>query len=145
MEQESSVLAQNSRIPFALDESVSTIADLQFLAREVGFCGASLKSIKFGGLSALRSAVSFCNLHGLSVNLANKVAETSISSAALAHAAAALPSPEWGVSLTHSYLVTDVCTEPVVVAGGLVQVPSATPGLGIEVNERSVERFRVQL
>jgi len=78
----------------------------------------------------------------MKVNLACKIAESGIGSAAVLHLAAALPSLDWGVSLTSQYLGEDVLAKPLAFSDGHVQVPSG-PGLGIEVDEARVRRFSV--
>jgi len=46
------------------------------------------------------------------------------------------------VSLTHFYLAEDVVKNPLAIGDGLVRLPTG-PGLGVEVDEAQVERFRV--
>ena len=77
------------------------------------------------------------------MNIAAKIAESSISSAAALHLACAVPKADWGVSLTHFYLAEDIVKRPLPLKGGLVALPDG-PGLGIEVDEAAVERFRVR-
>jgi muconate cycloisomerase len=76
----------------------------------------------------------------MKVNLASKMAETGVSTAALLHLAAALPAVDWGVGLSSAYLTEDVLKQPLTVANGHITVPSG-PGLGIEVDEAKVRRF----
>ena len=57
--------------------------------------------------------------------------------------ACAVPKADWGVSLTHFYLAEDIVRQPLLLKGGLVALPDG-PGLGIEVDEAAVERFRVR-
>ena len=78
----------------------------------------------------------------LAVNVAAKIAESSIGSAAAIHLACAAPAVEWGVSLTHFYLAEDVARNPLAIDDGAVALPSG-PGLGVDVDETAVERFRV--
>ena len=72
----------------------------------------SLKLIKLGGITAAIEAGKLCQRLGLSVNIAAKIAESSISSAAALHLACAVPKADWGVSLTHFYLAEDIVTPP---------------------------------
>ncbi len=81
-----------------------------------------------------------CEKLGMKVNLASKMAETGVSTAALLHLAAALPAVDWGVGLSSPYLTDDIVKRPIVVANGHVSVP-AGPGLGIEVDEAKVRRY----
>ena len=53
-----------------------------------------------------------CNELGMHVNLACKIAESGIATAAVLHMAAAAPSLDWGVSLTSQYLAEDVLVSP---------------------------------
>ena len=78
----------------------------------------------------------------LSVNIAAKIAESSLASAAAVHLACAVPDVSWGVSLTHFYLAEDIVQRPVRICDGAVTLP-AGPGLGVEVDEAAVARVRV--
>jgi muconate cycloisomerase len=76
----------------------------------------------------------------MKVNLACKIAEAGVGTAALLHLAAAIPSLQWGVALTSTYLRDDILVQPLQYANGHVQVPSG-PGLGVEVDEERVRAF----
>jgi muconate cycloisomerase len=134
-------LTQLSPIPIGSDEGIHSLADIERHHR-CGAGGLSLKLIKLGGVSAALEAAQLCKRLGLSVNIAAKIAESSIASAAAVHLACAAPGIDWGVSLTHFYLAADIVTAALPIAVGKVALPSG-PGLGIEVNETAVERFRV--
>ena len=82
-----------------------------------------------------------CETLGWKVNLACKVAESSIEAAAILHLAAAVPSLDWGVSLSCQYLADDVCASPIKVIKGHAEVPRG-PGLGIEVDEAKVRKYQ---
>ena len=101
-----------------------------------------MKTIKLGGLRAVYRASLLCQRLGMKVNLACKIAESSIASAAVMQLAAALPELDWGVSLSSQYLSEDVVKEPVRVVQGAAHVPPG-PGLGIEVDADRVEAFRL--
>jgi muconate cycloisomerase len=83
-----------------------------------------------------------CKRLGLAVNVAAKIAESSIASAATIHLACAAPAVDWGVSLTHFYLAGNVAKNVLAIRDGVVALPTA-PGLGVEVDEAQVERFRL--
>ena len=135
-------LTRATKVPIGIDEGIHSFADISASAR-AGAAGVSLKLIKLGGISAAIEAGKLCQRLGLSVNIAAKIAESSISSAAALHLACAVPKADWGVSLTHFYLAEDIVRRPLPLADGLVALPSA-PGLGVEVDEAAVERFRVR-
>jgi muconate cycloisomerase len=135
-------LARATKVPIGIDEGIHSFADIAASAR-AGAGGVSLKLIKLGGIGAAIEAGKLCQRLGLSVNIAAKIAESSISSAAALHLACAVPKADWGVSLTHFYLAEDIVRRPLPLANGMVALPSA-PGLGVEVDEVAVERFRVR-
>ena len=83
-----------------------------------------------------------CERLGLKINVAAKIAESSIGTAAAVHLACALPSTDWGVSLTHFYLAEDIVRQPLPLRDGVVAPPSG-PGLGVDVDEAAVARLRV--
>ena len=133
-------VARASRIPIGCDEGLHSLGDLK-RHHEAGAAGGfSLKTIKLGGLQPVIDAGRLCEKLGLKVNLASKMAETGISTAALLHLAAALPAVDWGVGLSSHYLTDDVLKQPFTVADGHVSVPTG-PGLGVEVDEAKVRRY----
>jgi len=134
-------LARATKVPIGVDEGIHSLADIATSAR-AGAGGVSLKLIKLGGLTAAFEAAKLCQRLGLSVNIAAKIAESSISSAAALHLACSAPKTDWGISLTHFYLAEDIVRRPLPLADGEVALPNG-PGLGIEVDEAAVERFRV--
>jgi L-alanine-DL-glutamate epimerase-like enolase superfamily enzyme len=78
------------------------------------------------------------------VNLASKIADSGIGSAAIIHIGAALPQLDWDISITCQYLAQDIVTEPFKVERGHVPVPDR-PGLGITVDESKLSRFSQRL
>jgi muconate cycloisomerase len=133
-------LARASRIPIGGDEGIHSLDDIR-RHREHGAAGVSLKTIKLGGLGPVIEAGRLCDALGIRVNLACKVAESSIATAAMLHLAAAIGSCDWGVSLTNQYLADDVSAQPVRVIDGHAAVPAGA-GLGIEVDEARVRSYR---
>jgi muconate cycloisomerase len=134
-------LARAAPIPIGADEGIHSLADVEAHARH-GAGGLSLKLIKLGGMGAALEAARLCERLGLSINIAAKIAESSIASAATVHLAGAVPRIDWGVSLTHFYLAEDLVRQPLAMGEGAVSLPTG-PGLGIEVDEDAVGRFRV--
>lgn len=134
-------LTRAAKIPIGIDEGIHSFADIETSAK-AGAGGVSLKLIKLGGLSAALEAGKLCQRLGLSVNIAAKIAESSIGSSAAVHLACGVPKADWGVSLTHVYLAEDIVKRPLTLANGFVALPQA-PGLGVDVDEDAVERFRI--
>ncbi len=136
-------LSRATKVPIGIDEGIHSLADITAHAR-AGAGGVSLKLIKLGGITGAVQAGRLCQRLGLSVNIAAKIAESSISSAAALHLACAVPKADWGVSLTHFYLAEDLVRRPLLLADGVVSLPSG-PGLGVEVDEAAVERLRAKV
>ena len=130
-------IAEASRVPIGADEGIHGLSDIERHAAQQAAHGVSLKTIKLGGLSGVMEAGRICERSEMKVNLAGKVADSSIASAAIAHLATALPRIEWGVSVTNQYLSEDVTAAPLRVRRGHV-APAEAPGLGIEVDETRV-------
>jgi muconate cycloisomerase len=134
-------LARATRTPISMDESIQSLADIEAV-RHAGAQGVSLKLIKLGGFRAAVAAGKLCRKLGLKINVAAKIAESSIGTAAAVHLACAVPNVDWGVSLTNMYLAADIVRLPIALRGGMVGLPDG-PGLGVEVDEAAVARFRV--
>jgi len=134
-------LARTSRTPIGMDESIQSLADIAAVKR-AGAKGISLKLIKLGGFREAIAAGKLCRKLGLKINVAAKIAESSIGTAAAVHLACAVPNVDWGVSLTNMYLAADVVKAPIALHGRAVALPEGY-GLGVEIDEDAVARFRV--
>jgi muconate cycloisomerase len=130
-----------ARVPIGLDESIHALCDIEATKRANGK-GVSLKLIKLGGLREAFAAGRLCRKLGLKINVAAKIAESSIGTAAAVHLACAVPNVDWGVSLTNFYLAEDIVKNPIALSRDAVTLPEGH-GLGVEVDESAIERFRV--
>lgn len=130
------------RLPIGIDEGIHSLSDVAGNAR-AGAAGVSLKLIKLGGFTTAYEAAKLCRRLRLKINVAAKIAESSIATAAAVHLACVVPNVDWGVSLTHFYLAEDIVRQPLAIRDGAVALPAGS-GLGIEVDEAAVERFRVK-
>lgn len=135
-------LAQASPIPLNADESVSDITSLLRLHRMGAAQGANVKTIKMGGVAPVAQAMAVCGAIGFRINLACKVAESTIAAAAVTQLGAIAPNLEWGLNVTNHYLAEDLSAHPVAIERGEIHVPRGA-GLGIEVDEARVRRYAV--
>ena len=136
-------IAAATDIAIACDEGVHRPDDLRRHHAARAARGGSLKAVKLGGLQAVREAALICEELGMKVNLAGKISESGIASAAVLHLAAAVPTLEWGVSPTSPYLAEDVISNPLRLAEGHAYVPTGH-GLGVDVDEKLVRRFTIE-
>jgi muconate cycloisomerase len=134
-------LARSIKTPIGMDESIHSLADIEAV-RRAGAKGVSLKLIKLGGFRQAFAAGKLCTTLGLKINVAAKIAESSIGTAAAVHLACAVANVDWGVSLTNLYLAEDIVKAPIVLKDGVVALPDG-PGLGVDVDEAAVARFRL--
>jgi muconate cycloisomerase len=132
-------LARATKTPIGMDESIHSLADIEAV-RRAGAKGVSLKLIKLNGFREAYAAGTLCQKLDLKINVAAKIAESSIGTAAAVHLACAVPNVEWGVSLTNMYLAEDIVRRPIAIAEGKVSLPAGY-GLGVDVHEAAVERF----
>jgi L-alanine-DL-glutamate epimerase-like enolase superfamily enzyme len=132
------VAAQPS-VPVGADEAIHGVSDILAHARAGAIAGLSLKTIKLGGLTPLVSAAVLSDAIGLSVNLAMLV-ESSLASAAMVHAACAVPQVNWGLSLGSLLVTDDPVAEPLACREGEVTCPKGA-GLGVEIDEARLRRL----
>lgn len=138
------MVAAATPVPIGTDEGVHSLDDIERHHHALAAHGGSLKTIKLGGLSAVMAAGRRMNALGMHVNLAGKVADSSVASAAIVHLAAALPQIDWDVSVTCQYLARDITRVPVRINAGHACLPDA-PGLGVEVDESKLSGSAVRL
>jgi L-alanine-DL-glutamate epimerase-like enolase superfamily enzyme len=135
------VAAAADKIAIGADEGIHSLEDIRRHHERRAARGVSLKAIKLGGMRSATEAGRLCDALGLNVNVSAKTGESSIACAAATHIAAALPQIAWGLTLTNEGLAEDVTSQPVHIARGHVEV-SDRPGLGIDVDEERVRRYR---
>jgi len=135
-------VAAVGHMAIAFDEGIHDLADIRRHHEARAAAGGSLKAIKLGGLRGLLAGAELCGSLGMRVNLACKIAESGIAAAALLHAALAVPALDWAVSLTSHHLVDDTTATSLPITGGRAAAPTGA-GLGIEVRERDLERYRL--
>ena len=136
-------VARGAPMPIGSDEGIHSLRDIERHDLCAAAAGVGLKPIKLGGLRATVAAARRCAELGMQVNLACKVAESGISAAALLHAAAASPAVDWGMSLTHQYLLHDLVA-PMPVEGGRAGVPAGA-GLGIAIDAEMLKAYATPL
>jgi len=135
------LVSQGTAIPIAADESVASAGDAE-RAIERGACDlATVKLAKVGGIAPARSIARM-----LPVYLSSAL-DGPIGIAAAAHAAQALPREGVWAGLAHG-LATQLLFADTIAAvecevrDGLLHLPEG-PGLGVELDERALERHRL--
>lgn len=129
-------------VPIGIDEGIHSRADIETHAERGAAAGISVKLIKLGGMIATLECAGRAMELGLAINVAAKVAESSLASAAASHVAAAVKNFEWGLSLTQIYLEQDPVLDPLQFTDGVVPVPQG-PGLGVTVDEDALRTYQI--
>jgi muconate cycloisomerase len=137
-------LARVSPVPLCADESAHSLEHIMEWQRAGAIAGVNLKTIKLGGTAATLRAAVVSDAIGLAIVLASKIAESSIGTAGLVHLGYCIPNLDWGINPTSHYLAEDLVREALKPVSGSSPRPT-NPGLGIDVDEDAVARFRAKL
>ena len=137
------IITIKSSVPICSDEGVHSKKDIDDIINNRTSNGVSLKTIKLGGIVDVLNCAIFANENNISVNLAGKVAETSISSYAIANIATSIPQMNWDLSITNQYLIEDPVLEPLNIKDGKVFIKE-TIGLGTEIDMHKAKKYITQ-
>ena len=137
------IITTKSSVPICSDEGVHSKKDIDDIINNRTSNGVSLKTIKLGGIVDVLNCAIFANENNISVNLAGKVAETSISSYAIANIATSIPQMDWDLSITNQYLIEDPVLEPLNIKDGKVFIKE-TIGLGTEIDMNKAKKYITQ-
>ena len=137
------IITTKSSVPICSDEGVHSKKDIDDIINNRTSNGVSLKTIKLGGIVDVLNCAIFANENNISVNLAGKVAETSISSYAIANIATSIPQMDWDLSITNQYLIEDPVLEPLNIKEGKVFIKE-TIGLGTEIDMNKAKKYITQ-
>ena len=129
------LLKQRSPIPIGLDESIHGVDEIEAFMKVKALDGASLKLIKTGGVLAAYKSAQTLRANNLKLNLACKVAETSLAGAATASIGFAIGEVPWGFSMSNQYLRFDICDRPLTAKSGHLDVAQLNSvGVGVIPN-----------
>jgi muconate cycloisomerase len=134
-----------SAVPVIADESLSTAQDALALVAAEAADAFSIYVGMGGGIREATSIASVADAAGLACTIGSNL-ELGIAQAAMIHLALALPSvkPERIPCdiISRFFYEGDIVQPPLPVAGGVAGPPSG-PGLGVELDEATVARYRV--
>ncbi|MGI9597236.1 MAG: enolase C-terminal domain-like protein, partial [Acidimicrobiales bacterium] len=100
------------------------------------------KLMKAAGPIGVREVFAVADAADIGVHLAGMAGQTSISAAHGAHLALAVPNLRFGSGISPQYLADDICVERFLPQRGHLH-PSDQPGLGVEIDESALARYRV--
>lgn len=138
------LLRQVTSIPIMADESLFTLADAWTLTNARAADVFSVYPGKNGGLAALLEIVHVAQAAGIVCHMGSNL-ELGIGTAAMLHAAAAIPiiaSETYPADLIGPlYHEADLLREPLSLGPEVARVPDG-PGLGVELDEAQLQRWR---
>jgi muconate cycloisomerase len=144
--EEMAAVRRATRVPIVADESLYTLADAQQLAR-VGACDVfSVYVGKAGGIAAARAIADFALARGIACTIGSNL-ELGVGSAAMIHLGLShrgiVPEDYPCDIIGPFYYVDDILTEPLLLSGGRAAA-NDRPGLGVELDDEKIERYRVR-
>jgi L-alanine-DL-glutamate epimerase-like enolase superfamily enzyme len=134
--------AEASSMPIGADEGFHSTADIKRHNKMGAARGGSLKPIKLGGLFEVMEAAQLLVDLDMHVNVAGKMADTSIASTAISHLGVVVPQIDWDVMVSTPYLIDDITDTPIQVIDGHISPPEE-PGLGIVPNKAKLSKYTV--
>jgi muconate cycloisomerase len=136
---------RNVPVPVMADESCYTIQDAMTLVRAEAADILSVYVGKGGGIGPARKIAALAEAAGLTCTVGSNL-ELGIASAAMAHLATATPgvgAEEFPCDILGPIAYEeDLLVEPLEVCDGAVRAPDK-PGLGVELDENKLARYRV--
>lgn len=137
---------RNVQVPVMADESVYTLQDAMAVARAGAADILSVYVGKGGGIGPARKVAAVAEAAGLTCTVGSNL-ELGIASAAMIHLAMATPgigAEEFPCDILGPFFYeSDVLKEPLPIKAGEAR-PLEKPGLGVELDDRQIERYRVR-
>jgi muconate cycloisomerase len=137
---------RQTELPVMADESLYSLQDAMALARSGA---ADMFSIYVGksGLTAARKIAAVAEAAGLICTIGSNM-ELGVATAAMIHLAVSTPAIDAETIpcdiLSHLFYDTNLLTQPLPVSGAEARAPQG-PGLGVELDEASLKRYRVDV
>lgn len=144
--EEMAAVRRSAGLPIIADESLYTLADASQLAR-AGACDVfSIYIGKAGGIGPARAIADFALAQGIACTIGSNL-ELGIGSAAMLQLALAhrgiMPDSYPCDIIGPFFYVEDILREPLPLGNGRA-MPTDRPGLGVELDENIVEKYRVR-
>jgi muconate cycloisomerase len=133
-------------VPIIADESVWTLEDAKMLARAEAADVFSIYVGKAGGIGPAREIARFAHAVGIKCTIGSNL-ELGVGTAAMIHLALSAPAIDADTYpcdiIGPMFYEDDVLVDPVPISGGLARLHDR-PGLGVELDDEKVEKYRVR-
>ncbi len=128
-------------VPIAADELVRDVGSARALLDAGAVDTLVVKPARVGGLRQAAAIVELATAAAVPVTVST-LFETGVGIAGALHLASVAPGPQAHGLATAGVLESDLLATPLPCAGGRMVLPDG-PGLGIEIDEAALERYRV--
>jgi muconate cycloisomerase len=139
-------LRRDTRIPIMADESVFTLQDAFLLTAHRAADILSVYPGKHGGIAATAEIIAVAKAAGIRCAIGSNL-ELGIGTAAMLHVAAAFPEVDCDTfpadTIGPFYHDGEIITRPLDLGPPYAKIPDG-PGLGVELDETALARFRVK-
>lgn len=135
-------LVASSPVVVAGDEGIFDANDLSTYLHFQATGAVVAKLMKAAGPVGVQEVFAVADAAGIGVHFAGMAGQTSISAAHGAHLALAVPNLRFGSGISPQYLADDVATERFLPVAGHF-LPSERPGVGVDIDEEKLARYRV--
>jgi L-alanine-DL-glutamate epimerase-like enolase superfamily enzyme len=137
---------RNVSVPIIADESIFTLDDAKMLARAEAADVFSIYIGKAGGIAPAREIAAFAHSAGIKCTVGSNL-ELGIGTAAMIHLALSAPGIDADAYpcdiIGPMFYADDVLAEPLPISGGFARLHDR-PGLGVELDDEKVEKYRVR-
>ncbi len=144
---EMAALRERIGLPVIADESVYTLQDAKMVSRMNAADVFSVYVGKAGGIGPAKKIADFATSAGLRCTIGSNL-ELGIGSAAMTHlgiATAGIHAENFPCDIIGPfYYEDDVVQEPLPIVAGQAR-PNGKPGLGVELDEEKIQKYRVKL
>jgi muconate cycloisomerase len=125
---------------------VYTLADAKMLARAEAVDVFSIYIGKAGGIGPAREIADYAESVGIKCTIGSNL-ELGVGSAAMVHLALSTPGIDADTYpcdiIGPMFYEDDVLVEPLSISGGFAR-PHERPGLGVEIDDKKIEKYRVR-
>jgi L-alanine-DL-glutamate epimerase-like enolase superfamily enzyme len=139
-------LRQSIWLPLIADESIYTLQDAKTLALLGAADAFSIYVGKAGGIGPARKIAEFAASAGIKCTVGSNL-ELGVGSAAMVHLAIAtrgITAEEFPCDIIGPFFYEDdIVRTPLPIKGGEAR-PNSSPGLGVELDEEKIERYRMR-
>ncbi len=128
-------------VPIAADEAVRDVGSARVLLETGAVDALVVKPSRVGGLRQAEAIIELATTESVPV-IVSTFFESGVGLAGAVHLAATAPGPQAHGLATAGLLESDLLRERLAITGGRMAVP-AGPGLGVELDEAAVARYRI--